>query len=361
MLFIQRDQRPMQHANNINEKQDILACYLKSNETEKAFKLLCQLAVLCAKEKDFIRAETFRDQLYEVDGSARTAIGKVNGIIAQEKIKAVSASQRQLWPGFFNGLSKEEAIDFFIALQTIEFESEHIVLKQGAPNDRLYLIDQGQIKIVYKADSRQGLIKTLSRGDFFGEDTFFSVNVCTVSAVALSDVKLRFLDKKGLERLIGKHRTTGAGLRKICFSGRSVFDCLRQKRMDRRQDQRIHYQTNVSVQILDSKNQKPIARNFSAELWDISKQGLSFYFESKSPDTVRRLIGRTLSVRLYLAQEGKKVELALTGVVLGVQNHPMDEYSVHMKLERPFSSEAIQMIKRIASNSRYDPSVSNQW
>lgn len=345
---------------NLKEKQDILARYLKANETEKAVKLLCQLAVLCAKEKDFIRAETFRDQLYKVDGSARTAIGKVNGIIDQEKIKSISPSQKQLWPAFFKELSREEAIDFFVALQTIELESEHIVLKQGVQNDRLYLIDQGQIKIVYESDSRQGLIKTLKSGDYFGEDTFFSLNVCTASAVALSDVKLRFLDKKGLERLISKHRTTGDGLRKICLSGRSIFDCLRQKSMDRRQDKRFHYQTDVSVQILDSESRKPIARTLSAELWDISKRGLSFYFESKSPDAVRRLIGRTLSVRLYLAQDGKKIELALTGVVLGVQNHPMDEYSVHMRLERPFSSAAIQMIEKIASNSHCNPSGSVQ-
>ena len=44
----------------------------------------------------------------------------------------------------------------------------------------------------------------------------------------------------------------------------------------------------------------------------------------------------------------KQKEVALTGVVHGVQNHPLDEYSVHLQLRRNFSDEAIKTIFRLA-------------
>lgn len=325
---------------------------LQTGDTAKAVKLLCQMAVSSAKAKDFIKAEAFRDRLYEVDGSALSAILKVNEIIESEKNKAITPAQRNLWSCFFNGLSAEEASDFIFALQPAEFPSDHVIFEQAKPNDRLYLIHQGYVKIVFENNSRQILIKTLGKGDFFGEDTFFSVNVCTASAVTLSDVKLGFLDKEGLERLKTKHRFLWTSLRKICLSGRSVFDCLRQKGTDRREHPRVNLQTKVSVQILASENGKPISRTLTAELWDISRQGLSFYFQSKNPNAVRRMVGRTLKVRVFFNFEGKKKELDLTGLVQGVQDHPMDEFSVHLKLYRPFSFAAMRTIQQIASRPR---------
>lgn len=90
--------------------------------------------------------------------------------------------------------------------------------------------------------------------------------------------------------------------------------------------------------------QQPVA----AELWDISKTGLSFYFQSKNAQAVSRLVGRTLGVTFNLTVDGRQKEVALTGVVQGVQVHPLDEYSVHVKLKRNFSDQAINTIRSIA-------------
>jgi hypothetical protein len=83
-------------------------------------------------------------------------------------------------------------------------------------------------------------------------------------------------------------------------------------------------------------------------LWDISKGGLSFYFPSKNPRAVQSLIGQSIGVRFDLKFKGKVKTVALSGVVHGVQSHPLDEYSVHLKLNRQLSDTTIKAIEWIS-------------
>jgi CRP-like cAMP-binding protein len=333
----------------VKEKQSLLDHYIQGNEIAKAINLLAQLAVSSAKARDFTNAEVFRDRLYQMDGSALSAILKVNEIIDREKNRAITPIQKNLWPRFFEGLSAQEAGDFFLALRQVEIAGEQVVLEQGRPNDCLYLIYQGRVKLVYQNVQKQILIKNLISGDFFGEDTFFSVNVCTVSAVAFSDVTLGMLDTAALEQLKRRHSLIEENLREVCLSGRSTFDCLRQKGMDRRSEPRIRLRAKVIARVLKAHSDKQPLYTVKGELCDISRQGLSFCFYSKNTDAVRLLIGMALWVRIYLNVNGAIKELDLTGIVRGVQNHPIDELSVHMQLNRPFSPKAMKIIQKIAS------------
>ena len=89
-------------------------------------------------------------------------------------------------------------------------------------------------------------------------------------------------------------------------------------------------------------------RSIKAELWDISKGGLSFYFQSKNQEAVRNLIGRNIGVRFELPVDGKPKMVALAGVVHGVQSHPLDEYSVHLQFNRRLSDSAVKSIEQIS-------------
>ncbi len=323
--------------------------YMEAGQNEKAVELLYKLAILSAKKKDFNRAEGYRDRLYEIDSMALAAIVNVNEAIDEEKCKALTPGFRQLWAPFFESLSAEEANAFFFALREQVFDSETIILEQGKPNDRLYLVNRGQLKVVYSDKEKDLLIHTMGRGDFFGQETFFSVNVCTASVKVLSEASLSYVERKMLHHKKGVLAALESKLKKVCCSGRSTFDRLRQKGIDRRSYKRINFNTMVSFQLMASKNQEAMQRSVKAELWDISKGGLSFYFQSKNPKAVRHLIGRKIGVRLRLNDSDRSRVIAVTGIVHGVQGHPLDEYSVHVKLERNFSDSAIKTIHSIAA------------
>ena len=172
---------------------------IKSGNNEEAIKLLSKLASVCAEKSDFERAEAFRDQMYEVDSMALSEIVNVNKSIETFKSKALTPDHRKLWANFFNHLTSEEANAFFFALKELHLDEEKMILQQGEPNERLYLISQGKLKIVHERQDKQMLIHTLGSGDILGEDTFFSINVCTVSAKSLSKVKLSYLQRDKLE------------------------------------------------------------------------------------------------------------------------------------------------------------------
>ncbi len=332
-----------------SDPEELIEKYIQANQKDKAVALLYQLAVKSAKNRDFVQSEAYRDRLYEIDSMALSRIIEVNELIEAEKSRTLTPNHRQMWAAFFKELSKEEANAFFFSLVEQKLESEQIVIEQGQPNDRLYLVNQGQLKVLYSDNAKEVLIHQLGSGDIFGERTFFSVNVCTVSVKTLTQVRLSYLERSRLDNLKKTYNFLDGSLEKVCCSGLSLYDRLRRKGFDRRAFKRINFQTKVSVQLLTSDTQKRMRRPLTAELWDISKGGLSFYMQSKNKEAVRRLTGRTLGVRFNLMLGAKNKEVAVTGMVHGVESHPLDEYSVHMKLNRNFSDSAIKTIYHIAS------------
>jgi hypothetical protein len=322
---------------------------LRESQNEKAVALICRLAIESAERNDFEQAEKLRDRLYEVDSMALTEILRVNESIESEKSKVLTPDRKQLWVRFVDGLSNIECNAFFTALREQRYEAEEIILRQGEPSEKLYLVDSGQLKMTHFNLDKDQLIRKIGAGEIFGEDTFFSVNVCTFSVAALVPVRLSYIDRRQLDQLKTAHPCLESNLQKICRSGQSVYDLMRQKGIDRRAHGRINLHTKILFQILTPDNPNSLQRVITAELWDISKKGLSFYFQSKHREAVRRLIGRTLGIELTLPVDGKIKKANLTGIVQGVQNHPLDEYSVHVQLNREFSHQAIQTIHRIAA------------
>jgi CRP-like cAMP-binding protein len=202
--------------------------------------------------------------------------------------------------------------------------------------------------MVYRDKEKELLIQRLGSGDIFGQDTFFSINVCTASVKSLSAVRVSYLERKTLENLKEALSFLEDNLKKVCHSGQTLFDMLRRKGIDRRSYRRINLQTKVKVQLLSSDAKAILKRPITAELWDISKIGLSFYFQSKNREAVRRLVGRTLGINFMLLIGGKEREIVVTGIVQGVDTHPLDEYSVHVRLNRNFSDRAIQTIQSLS-------------
>lgn len=322
--------------------------YIQAGKTEKAIELLYQLAVASAKKGFFQKSETYRDRLYEVDSMALSRIVAVNEVIEKQKSRLMPPDYHKLWAPFFEKLSEEEANAFFFSLKKAEVDSERIILMQGKPNDRLFLVQQGQLKAVYMDQEKELLLRRFDSGDIFGEDTFFSVNVCTATIKTMTPVRLSYIKYSDLEQLEKKYESLAANLKNICKPGQSLTDVIRKKGIDRRSFKRFNLHCKVRFQLLETDNPKALNRSIAAELWDISKRGLSFYFHSKNREAVRNLIGRPLGVKFNLNIDGENKTIAATGVVQGVDSHPLEEYSVHLQLNRPFSDDAMKTIVRLA-------------
>lgn len=323
--------------------------YIQDGRNDKAVELLVQLALGSARKGDFAKSERFRDWLYEVDDMALAHIVKVNEAIEAQKNKILTPDYRRRWRPLFENLLPDEATAFFGALKSVRIASEKEIIQKGRPNDKLFLVNQGRVKAVYADQDKDLLISMLGAGDIFGQETFFSINVSAITVRTLGLVQLSYMDRTTMEHIKSNGRFSEDNLRTACRFSLPLSERLRKKGLDRRTHKRFKLNTKVSFQLLSSVRKDGLSRAVTAELWDISKCGLSFYFGSKNRETVRNLIGHTIGVRFTVAIKGRPKTVAVTGVVHGVESHPLDEYSVHIKLKRNFSDAAIKAIQQAAS------------
>jgi CRP-like cAMP-binding protein len=323
--------------------------YIEADQTEKAVELLYQLAIASAKKGLFHQSEAYRDRLYEADSMALSRIIAVNEVIEKHKSILMPPNYRELWAALFETLSEEEANAFFFSLKKAEVDSERVILRQGKPNDRLFLVEEGQLKAVYTDKEKELLLRKLGSGDIFGEDTFFSVNVCTADIKTLTPVRLSYFEYTDLEKMEKKHKSLASNLEKFCSMGQPLANVIQHKGIDRRSFKRYHLRSNVWFKLAETDNSESFNRSIAAELCDISKHGLSFYFHSKDRDGVRNLIGRSLAVKFNLNINGVDKTIIATGIVQGIGSHPLEEYSVHLQLNRPFSDDAMRTISRLST------------
>ncbi len=334
---------------NATNPDTIIEKYVSAGQKDQAVALLAKLAMSSAENKDFLKAEAYRDRIDAIDAMALSTIVEINETIEREKSKTMTPGFRRLWAPFFESLSDEEANAFFFSLTEQTFESETTVLSQGKSNDRLYLVRDGRLKVIYSDRDKEFMIHSLGRGDFFGQDTFFSLNVCTASVKTLSETNLGYIDRETMDKIGDSLPAMPGKIENVCCSGFNTFDRIRQKSLERRAFKRIKFNTQVSFQLVASKEKKSKDRPVKAELWDISKGGLSYYFQSKNSDAVKQLIGRKIEVRIKLDEPDRPRLIAVPGVVHGIASHEFDEYSVHVKLIRNFSDAAIKTIQNVAA------------
>jgi len=88
------------------------------------------------------------------------------------------------------------------SLDTDTYEPGATIIKEGDPGDRFYFIEQG-VAEVYKSTVPGGFVRTLNKGDYFGELALLNDAPRAASIVAKTKVKVAFLGKAGFQRLLG--------------------------------------------------------------------------------------------------------------------------------------------------------------
>lgn len=90
-----------------------------------------------------------------------------------------------------------------VNVKNLLFSKEKVCVKKNEvifddqdEGNEMYFIDAGRVKIVKKSGDAEGILAILNAGDFFGEMALITGNKRTATALALTDCKLRIMDKK---------------------------------------------------------------------------------------------------------------------------------------------------------------------
>lgn len=313
---------------------------------DEAVKLLFKLIVQHAKSKNFVKADALREKLFEVDSMALNEIIKSAEIIEEEKSEALDPNHREIWAPLYETLDTEEANAFFFSLKSIEFESDEPVFEQGEKNNRLYFINQGQLKLVYSQDGTEKLIATLGPGDIAGQDTFFSISVCTTSLAALSRARLLYLDPETFADWQEHQPSLVSKIESYCAKVPKPHDLLRKKGQDRRRYKRIKVTGPVLFQVL-GRGGTPIGKPYKGDLADVSAGGLSFFIKTANRKNALSLLGRKLRIKFGIPIGKRRIETTQEGTISGVINHLFSDYSIHMGFDQLLSPELIRDVERV--------------
>jgi CRP-like cAMP-binding protein len=329
--------------------------YVAQNQKSEAIELLLKLVEKHAKEKNFERAEALRERIYNVDPMALSAIIMSEELIEKEKGESIDNDHRKVWGAFYKELGPEEAHTFYYALKEATFGVDEFVFRQGAQNSSLYFIDFGQLKLIYTQRNDDLLIKSLSTGDIAGEDTFFSISICSSSLVTTSPVNLRYLEANAFRKLEEENPALTTKIERYCSKLPKTSALIRYKGIDRKEHRRVQITGPLRFQLFDASN-RPTANAYKGTLWDISVGGMSFYIKANRKNALI-LLGRRILVKFGLSGGDGKMKFEVIGTIVAVINHHFNSYSVHLKFEKRLEESLINGLSREDSPLKDDGRV----
>jgi len=116
------------------------------------------------------------------------------------------------------------------------YQNGEIIVSQGEPGDCMYVIQEGQAKVLQKKQDREVCLAVLREGDFFGEMAIFEHEVRSATVRALGEARVLTIDKKTLlSRLSEDPSMAFRLLQKMSYRIRTLNDPItRMKAADRR-------------------------------------------------------------------------------------------------------------------------------
>src|SRR5436305_2859687 len=103
----------------------------------------------------------------------------------------------------FTGLPRQAALGFTGELQPVNVPAGEIIVRQGAPADKIFIIVKGEVGVEREEpDGRRIELETLRDGQFFGELAILRDTPREATAKALTDVTLLALQRDTFQKLV---------------------------------------------------------------------------------------------------------------------------------------------------------------
>jgi uncharacterized protein YhbP (UPF0306 family) len=103
----------------------------------------------------------------------------------------------------FSGLPRQQSLGFTGELQPINVKAGEIIVRQGAPADKIFIIVKGEVGVEREEpDGTKVELETLRDGQFFGELAILRDTPREATATAQTDVTLLALQRDTFQKLV---------------------------------------------------------------------------------------------------------------------------------------------------------------
>jgi uncharacterized protein YhbP (UPF0306 family) len=104
----------------------------------------------------------------------------------------------------FSDLPPEEIEDLATQLQTVQFEAGDVIVRQGAPADKFFIVVDGEVEVLHDQDGETRRVATLSNGQFFGEVAILRDSPRTASVRAIAPTTLFAMERDSFRGLVAQ-------------------------------------------------------------------------------------------------------------------------------------------------------------
>jgi len=315
---------------------------IQLDETELAIKQMYDLVLEWAKKKDFIKAMQWRDKIIELDSMALAEILGSDEVIELEKANTIDFFHQKVWNNLYGGLTQDEGNALYLKLKLREYPPGKILIKQGTINNTLFFVDGGQLKNFFTQGGKEIFLNDIGQGNTAGQDTFFDHATCTSTIVTTSPVKLMFLKRPDLQEIENHFAGITQKIKLFCI-GRETSNyqtLLKNKNLERRQNERHKLAGKIAVQIFD-KEKNQIGPTFNGTMDDISLGGASFLLKGSGKDVGRSLLGRVTTLTL---KKDTGEDIVLNGFILGAKFDQKSTYTINLRFFKLLTNAAVTEI-----------------
>ena len=82
------------------------------------------------------------------------------------------------------------------------YHDGELIVRQGEQGNCMYVLQQGEVEVLFRDSDKEVCLAVLGEGDFFGEMGLFEQEVRSASVRALGDVRALTVDKKTFLRKV---------------------------------------------------------------------------------------------------------------------------------------------------------------
>jgi CRP-like cAMP-binding protein len=115
---------------------------------------------------------------------------------------------RDLVYSVFRDLPEQAAQTLAAQLQTMEVGAGDVIVRQGAPADKFFIIVDGEVEVVREDDGQPRTLATLKRGQFFGEIAILRSTPRMATVKAVTPTTLFAMERQAFQGLVAQSMGT---------------------------------------------------------------------------------------------------------------------------------------------------------
>lgn len=314
----------------------------KTEQPQKARTVdqLVAVIVQAVSVRDFRRADEVHAELVATFPAALSDIIRAANIIEEEKSAAIDKDHLLRWRKLYQTLSDEERNCLYYSMKKHLLPPKTLILSHRAVNDRLFLIEQGQVIIFRKKDGKNVVLAQLGPGDILGEYTFSNISLCSASAITRTPVQLRCLESRHTDTWEDNHPGLYEKLIDFCLKGGKVDEIVKNKRLEKQRYERYPAEGRAKLTFLTAEG-KPSDMVFAGSLADISLSGACLGIRFAKKAIARSLLDKQLVLHLAADRGAPPFRLSLFARVVRVSFLLYGDYTIHVCFSELQTEETI--------------------